>query len=273
MTSTLERHRSADSTGVAEIDPRMRARRDAVEADQRRRRARRWLIGLAVVAGLIGAWFLTRTALLDVDRIVVQGATHSSVDAIVEASSVRPGEPLLEVDEAASARRIRALPWIDTVTVARRWDGTVTIDVTERVAVAVVVDEAGLLLPVDVTGRILAPAIAIDGSDGPIATPIAGAVAVEPGARIEGFESALQVAALLTPGMRSRIQSITTESDGSLTLQLIPQGVASLGSPTDLAAKVAALRIVMAQVDQRDLATIDVMNPSTPVVTRTPRRP
>jgi hypothetical protein len=44
-----------------------------------------------------------------------------------------------------------------------------------------------------------------------------------------------------------------------------------LGPPNDLAAKVEALRIVMAQVDQRDLASINVVNPSTPVVVRTPK--
>jgi hypothetical protein len=42
-----------------------------------------------------------------------------------------------------------------------------------------------------------------------------------------------------------------------------------VGQPTDLAAKVAELRIALAQVDQRNLASINVVNPQTFVVTRT----
>jgi hypothetical protein len=71
--------------------------------------------------------------------------------------------------------------------------------------------------------------------------------------------------------MRTRVASISTGPDGSLTLALVPQGTVVLGPPNDLAAKVEALRIVMAQVDQRDLASINVVNPSTPVVVRTPK--
>ena len=44
-----------------------------------------------------------------------------------------------------------------------------------------------------------------------------------------------------------------------------------MGPPTDLPAKVDSLRTVMGQVDQRDLATVNVVNPSTPVVVRTPK--
>ena len=88
-----------------------------------------------------------------------------------------------------------------------------------------------------------------------------------------GIDDALRLAALLTPGMRSRVATITVGADGSLTLGLRPQGIVVIGAPTDLAAKVTSLRTVMAQVDQRDLASINVVNPGTPVVVRTPRTP
>lgn len=263
MTSTLERPASA------QVDPRIAERRRAVDADRRRTRVRRWAVVGVVAALLVGAWYVTRTPLLDVDRISVDGAVLTSVDEILAAAGVRPGDALLELDLGAATERVRALPWIETAVVERAWDGRVTIVVTERRMVAIVDDESGVGQLVDASGRVLAA----DGTMDMVDTRIVGAVAGGPGSTVEGFEDALRLAALLTPGMRSRIATITTGDDGSLTLGLRPQGIVVLGPPTDLAAKVDALRTVMAQVDQRDLASINVVNPSTPVVVRTPRTP
>lgn len=263
MTSTLERDRSPA------IDPRIAARRHAVESDRRRIRLRRWAVVGAVVALVVGAWYATRTPLLDVDRIEVRGAVQTPVDDIVAASAIRPGDPLLELDTGAAGRRVRALPWVDSAVVERNWDGRVVITVSERQMVAIVDDESGVGQLVDATGRVLAA----DGTMDMIDTRIVGAVAGAAGSTVEGIDDALRLAALLTPGMRSRVATITVGADGSLTLGLRPQGIVVIGAPTDLAAKVTSLRTVMAQVDQRDLASINVVNPGTPVVVRTPRTP
>lgn len=263
MTSTLER------PGTSEMDPRIAARRRAVDADRRRVRLRRWVIGGAAVALLIGAWYVTRTPLLDVDRIEVEGAVQTMVDDILVAVAVHPGDALLELDLRAAAERVRTLPWIDSAVVERNWDGRIVISVTERQMVAIVDDESGVGQLVDASGRVLAP----DGTMDMVDTRILGAVAGSPGSTVEGIDGALRLAALLTPGMRSRVATIALGADGSLTLGLRPQGSVAIGPPTDLAAKVSSLRTVMAQVDQRDLASINVVNPSTPVVVRTPRTP
>lgn len=263
MTGTIDR------VGEVEMDPRIAARRDAVAAERRRTRGRRWIIVGVIVAVLAGAWGLSRTALFDVDAIEVRGAVQTHAEDIVAASSIRLGEPLLEVDPSASAHRIEQLPWVDSAAVARGWDGRVTITVTERAFIAVVNDATGTGWLVDRTGRVLAQ----DGSMDMIDTLIVGAVAGEAGSTVEGADDALAVAALLTPGMRSRIATITTDPDGSITLGLRPQGTVRLGPPTDLVAKVDSLRTVMGQVDQRDLESINVINPSTPVVRRTPKQP
>lgn len=263
MTSTLERERSSA------VDPRIAARREAVEADRRRIRVRRWAVLAAAIGLLVGAWYLTRTPLLDVDRIEVVGAVQTPIDAIAETTGIRPGAALLELDRAAAAARVRALPWIDTAVVERNWDGRIVISVTERDMVAIVDDDSGVGWLVDASGRVLAEDGTMDGID----TRIVGAVAGAPGSTVSGIDDALRVAALLSPGMRSRVATIAIGPDGSLTLGLRPQGTVVLGPPTDLAAKVTSLRTVMAQVDQRDLASINVVNPGTPVVVRTPRTP
>jgi cell division protein FtsQ len=256
---TLER-----SSGPG-IDPRIAARRDAVRDEKRRRRGR-WLVAVAVLAAvLLGAWYITRTPLLDVDHINVHGAGVTTADEIVTASGIRAGEPLLEVDTAASAARIRALPWIDSASVVRNWNGLLSITVTEREPVAIVASDTGTPMLVDRTGRVLCPDGTFDLIDFTIVGPVAGA----PGTTIDGGGGALDLAALLTGGVRNRVSTIRTGSDGSIQIDLKPQGVVLVGQPTDLAAKVAELRIALAQVDQRNLASINVVNPQTFVVTRT----
>lgn len=268
MTSTLDRSKSSGPKRAkdADIDPRIAARREAVTADRRRRTGRRILVVVCILAVVVVAWFVTRTPLLDVDRIEVRGVVQTHVEDVIAASGIRTGEPLLEVDTGDSAKRVEALPWVDTANVTRQWDGLITITIVERDFVAVVMDENGVGQLVDRRGRVLAADGVFDGID----TVISGAIAGEPGSTIDGYEDALAVAALLTPGMRTRITTITTAPDGTIQLGLRPQGTVQFGPPTDLAAKVASLRTVMAQVDQRELSSVNVVNPSTPVVVRTP---
>ena len=256
-----------DTKDAEAIDPRIAARRDAVTQEKRRRRSRIW-IAVAIVVGVLAlGWYLTRTGLLDVDDIEVRGTNITTAQEITDASGIRLGMPLLEVDTSAAAGRIRDLPWVATAIVDRGWDGHVLITITERVQLAVVRNEAGEPMLVDGDGRVLD----VDGPWDGVDTLIEGVVAGEPGTIVEDAGSALEVARLLGAGVRSRVSSIVTMPDGNLELHLRPQGVVLLGPPTELEAKLASLQIVMGQVDQRDLAIINVVNPETPVVVRTPK--
>jgi hypothetical protein len=67
------------------------------------------------------------------------------------------------------------------------------------------------------------------------------------------------------------VLAIVVLPDGNLELRLRPQGIVVLGPATNLPEKLASLTIVMGQVDQRDLARINLVNPETPVVSRTPK--
>src|SRR5687768_9465586 len=120
------------------IDPRIRARRIEVQRTEGRRRLRRLAWLSAAVVLLVGAWGLTRTTLLDVDRVVVVGAAHSDGDAVVAATGVRQGDPLLDVDAGQVRHAVERLPWVATATVSRSWPGTVHVRLRERTAVAVV---------------------------------------------------------------------------------------------------------------------------------------
>ncbi len=250
----LERRNARNAGNDVDVDPRIAARRASVR-DARLRRWRRLGLGvLAVAVAIAGAWLLSRTPLFDVDRIRVEGASALGVDDVVAASGVRIGEPLLSVDTGAAARRLEQQPQILSAKVTRDINGLVSIHVVERVAVGWTDAGEGVRMLVDVTGAELGEA----GPDDPSLPQVIGTDA-----------GPLELASILPPGVRSRTLSVEAV-DGLLRLHLRPAGTVEFGPPTALPAKVAALVTVMGQVDQRDLCTIRVITPDTPVVTRTP---
>lgn len=248
------------------VDPRIAARRDSVLGERRRRRRRRVLVLVAVVLLSVGGWFLTRTGLFDVDTLKVQGATHESDDDVIAASGLRLGDQLLDVDEGSVARKVEQLPWVDTAAVATGLDGVVTVTVTERAPAATVADPASGAQLVDATGRLLGPAT---GDTAGLPT-LGGVTLSAPGETIAGADGAMAALAALEPGTRSRVTGVVVALDGTLQLELVPQGVVLLGPPTDLDSKAAALTVTLDASDQARLATVSVVDPQNPVVTRTP---
>ncbi len=248
-----------------DVDPRIAERRASVEGERRRRRRRRLLVVLAVVGLVVGAWLVTRSALLDVDSTKVTGSVHQSDDDVLAASGVRVGDQLVDVDEGSVARRVEALPWVDTAKVSVGLDGVVTIAVTERTPVAVVAGADGARFLVDVAGRNLG--LATIGIDTTGLAPLEGVDPGEPGETLAGADGALAALAALGPGARSRVTAVVVGPDGTLQLKLSPAIVVQLGPPTDLTAKAAALTTVLGQVEQRGVTGIDVRVPGDPVVT------
>ena len=118
-------------TATVGIDPRIRDRRIAVQRDAGRRRLRRLQALTAVVVGLVIAFGLTRSPVLDVDRLEVQ-AGGGDVAAIREAAGVVPGQPMTDVDPRQVAEAVAALPAVAGVEVRRSWPGTVAVAVTPR---------------------------------------------------------------------------------------------------------------------------------------------
>lgn len=255
------------SNRTAEVDPRIAARREAVVTEKRRKRERWIVAGLVLIAAIGGAWLISQSALFDVDRITVEGTSRLTADDVLAAAAVEVGTPMVAVNSSEVARRIEMLPWIASATVDRSISGELKIIVVERIAVATMADETGAPVLVDGSGRVLGPPGLIDGPAIQIEGLNAGAV----GTDVDSSAGSLETAILLTPGVRSRVLAIVVLPDGNLQLRLRPQGIVDLGPATNLAEKLASLTIVMGQVDQRDLARINLVNPETPVVSRTPK--
>lgn len=249
----------------APLDPRIRQRRIAVTRSQARRRLRALLAVVGSAALIAAGWGATRSPLLDVDRVVVEGAARSGEPSVVAAAGIPRGAAMVDVDEAAAARRVAALPWVLRASARRAWPSTVRVRVVERVAVAVTSDDAGGWAVLDVSGRVLerapeAPAglVALEGvpAAGPAGTRLA-----------PGAGPPLLVASALGPQLGPRVAAVVGGPEG-VELRLRPGGVVRLGPPDALEEKLRSARTVLATVEPRTVATLDVRDPATPVLTR-----
>ncbi|MGQ0616658.1 MAG: cell division protein FtsQ/DivIB [Acidimicrobiia bacterium] len=261
MTLTVSPGRSP---GRVVIDPRLRARRIAVRRDEGRRRLRRLAVLGGVLGLLSGSFGAVRSPLFDVDRIAVEGSERTPVEAVEAAAGIHRGDAMVDVDLAQARAAVAALPWVRTVAVSRRWPGSVSIAVTERVPRAAVAVDGGGFALVDDEARLLATSstapddiVVIDGASagGP------------PGSTIEGIGAGLDVARALTPALAGRTGSVSV-SEGLARLVLSDGGEVRMGTVDDLDAKVLAAETMLAKADLSELCAVDVRVPSAPTLTR-----
>lgn len=247
------------------MDPRIRRRRAAVLRDEGRRRFRALLSAFAVVGLALAAVGATRSPLLDVDYVDLQGAEHTSRSDVLRATGLDRRPQLIDVKTGDVVRRAESLPWVATATAAKAWPRTVRITVTERAAVAVAPVKGGGWALLDRTGRVLevapdrrADIIGIAGTE----------VAVKPGRSIGPTAGdALAVAAAVPPHLHDRVREVMS-AGGEVELRLAPAGLVRFGPAEQLAAKVQTLETMLAKVDLRRLAVLDIRAPSAPVLTR-----
>lgn len=253
------------------IDPRIKDRRVAVVREEGRRRLR-VVVALAVVLALGGAAFAaTRSPLMDVDRLAVTGTEHTPLAEVRAAAGTDANPQLADFDTGAARRRIEALPWVLSATVARDWPNGVRVAIVERTPVAAVPGRDGWAR-VDVAGRIL------DVVDDP--RPLV-AIAAPPARRIAGrtipaaLHPALAVAAALdtesSHALRESVAAVAVAGEGSAAqvgLQLLAGGSINLGDASAIEAKVVAAATVLQTVSPAAVDTLDVRVPSAPVLRR-----
>jgi cell division protein FtsQ len=262
-TRTLDR-----PAGPAAVDPRIQARRDEVDRSRRRRRHLRLAVlgGVLALGGLV--YLVTHSQLLDVDRVQVEATDQVPADQVLQVAGVRAGDQLIDVDPGTVRNRLLALPWVADAKVGIDWPaGNVHISVTQRVPVAAVSDGAGAWTLVDAGGHAVAAAPAGD----PGLVAIEGLAPATPGSDLGSAATVpLQIVTSLGPGLRTRIVSVVVAADGSLQLKARPTVVVDLCTPDRIDAKIRGLTTFFAQVDDTDLATVNVCVPESPTATRLP---
>jgi cell division protein FtsQ len=180
---------------------------------------------------------------------------------------------MLSVDTAAAARHLRQLPWVDTAVVERAFPNTVRIRLTERTASATAARPAGGWVLLDRTGRVLG-----ERPDKAAGLPevIGAGDTPAPGSYLDSARPAIQVVTALPDAVRRQVTSAALDGE-SVTLHMgstrgsggVPQTEIRIGPPTQLAAKVAALSVLLERVGGRSVAVLDVRVPQAPVVVPT----
>jgi hypothetical protein len=122
---------------VAMADQRLNRRRRRRRALRLARRGGAWLcVGLLVVAlgGALasgGGWLLTAPRFA-VERVEVAGQSQLSVDQVVEASGLVPGQNLFRLDARQAVAGVEALPMVRRAELVRAFPNRVTLLVEER---------------------------------------------------------------------------------------------------------------------------------------------
>ena len=137
------------------IDPRIKARRNAVRKAEGRRR----LIILGVASGVVIAIILViavfASTLFDVRNVYVQGAVYTDQDVLDDVIAGMMGDAVLLVDTQAAEAALEAVPWVEAATVKTDFPHAVYIDIRERRPVAAFQGVDGQFRVIDVQGRVL----------------------------------------------------------------------------------------------------------------------
>ena len=263
----------ADATApsVAEeavVDPRIAKRRAGVAGDRRRRLRRRLGLLLLLLVGAGAAVGAVRSPLLDVERIEIVGSTLLTEADVASVGHVRRGDPILLLDVADAERRLRRDPRFVRVVVQRRFPATVSIRVTDRRPIAVVigpsrgvvVGEGGTIIGVAAGDELLRH---VEVSDDPpitpgrrLSPPLAAAVDVMGSM---GFEIAVQ------------IQKMRITPEGELIFDLGEGRTVLFGGVDDAERKLLSIRTMLGpQVDHSGLCELDVRVATAPTIRRDP---
>jgi cell division protein FtsQ len=196
---------------------------------------------------LIGSVFGARA-------VDVAGTGLLSVDEVRAAANVPPGHPMLRLDLAAVAARVRALPPVAAAEVQRSWPSTLTIRITERVPVAFALDQAGVQL-VDATGLRFAT----------VAAPPPGLPELQAADGAATVAGAGVLAALGVPGREGlRAEVLSAHADSAFDVRLTLRGERTVrwGGAADSDRKADVLAALLTQRG----SVYDVASPQLPTI-------
>lgn len=128
---------------------------------------------MVIVSALtFGGWRLyievTTTQYLEVELIEIEGSAKILDEEIVELSGIERGVSILKVDTKAAERRLKTHPFIEKASVKRILPDTISIELIERVPVAIV--NADVLYAMDSKGVLFKEYSLTDALDLPVIT-------------------------------------------------------------------------------------------------------
>jgi cell division protein FtsQ len=213
---------------------------------------RRLILGTiaVVLVAAVATWVVAFSSVFGVRAIDVRGTHTLTSGQVRSAAKIDNGTPLVRLDTDGIRTRVEALPDVASAKVTTSFPSTVTITVSERVAVGLVQSPGGYLL-VDRTGdqfRKTTNRLA----HLPLFVIPKGATARTTG------EAVATVAAALPPRIRARIASIQALDPQAITLLMTNGNVVRWGSAARSAQKARILPALLRQHgDQFDVTDPD----------------
>jgi cell division protein FtsQ len=213
-----------------------------------------------VILALVALW-VTHSAVFRVRTLSVSGNNHLSRGAVLRLAGVNDHTNVLWLSTGGVERRLTDSPWILTAHVSRTLPTSISISISERIAVARVRSGQRVYL-VSRDGMVLGSARL------PAGLPVIDVrgASVRIGSKLRAATGALGAIANLPLSIRSRIREAIGERDRGLVL-LLRGGVRAIyGNGSAPAAKGEALAAVLAWGRRHgvSLAYVDVRAPVTP---------
>jgi cell division protein FtsQ len=210
-------------------------------------------VALGLLAG--GVWLVELSPVLVTRSVRVEGVPKGVASDMVSRAAVPMGTPLAKIDTEAIAERVIETPALAGVTVSRSYPHTILISASLRVPVLAVKDPQGHVEVVDSKGVAFATV-----SAAPKGVPLIDAVENPPS--IESLRAAMTVLRALSPGQRKQVTDVKVLGPNMVTLKL---GAVTVvwGGASEPELKV---KVMTALLRQKDVATVDVSAPRTPVI-------
>lgn len=218
--------------------------------------ARRWLVGVVVIAVVAAAvWAFGFSSLLDVRSVAVTGADRADRSAVEQVAEQELGTPLARVDGADVERRVAdEVPGVKAASVDRGWPHTLKVKVTSRVPELAVARDDGSFRLLDIEG---VPIRTV--SSPPKGVP---SVTADDGAEVSGHgvKAASGMLQALPEDLRSDISKVSVDAADQVSFNLGKTEVV-WGDASSPDVKVRVIPILLEK--KPDL--IDVSAPDAPV--------
>jgi cell division protein FtsQ len=229
------------------------AKRDEREQRQKAMARRRTGIGVAaavvvflVLWGLVALW---RAPILPISKVDVVGNSHLTTAQVTKLAAVPRDATLMRFDAKAAEERIKRNPWIESVTISRKFPNAAVVTVVERRAAAVIDAGGTSLWLVDPDGTWLGRPSSQDATGLVTVRDIEG---LKPKAGERGnspeVKNALAVIAGISPEMKAMLKTISAPTVDKTALITKSDIQIMVGSAEDIAKKDrVALKILGAE--------------------------
>jgi len=229
-----------------------------------RRRRFRSAPGVFLVIVLIGmlGYLLGWSKALEIKTIEIKAAGNEAiVTPVLIPKDLRVGLPIARVSSQRIRKDLAQFSWIQKITIKRRWLAhDVSVDITERRAIAQYVDSKGVTEYFDGSGfNFIAP-------NPPTGLPVIGFANESTAAR-----SAIATFLAQTPNdLTAKMSSLSVDGQDQIALTTALPGYSALniswGAASELTLKVQVLRQLLTLPENKKIVSVDLSNPLTPVV-------